>query len=81
MGMHVEVTHGIHVVLHCQQFFYFLITLATNYCEENNRGCSHLCLLSADFNGYSCVCPDGMTLDGDGRTCLQQSKRHEIAVI
>ena len=42
-----------------------------NPCEENNGGCSHLCLLSAiDPRGYSCACPDGIELDSSGRSCV-----------
>ncbi|XP_065226594.1 low-density lipoprotein receptor-related protein 6-like [Planococcus citri] len=28
-------------------------------CDLNNGGCSHLCLLSSESQGYSCACPDG----------------------
>ncbi|XP_009870958.1 PREDICTED: low-density lipoprotein receptor-related protein 5, partial [Apaloderma vittatum] len=38
-------------------------------CEENNGGCSHLCLLSPRDPFYSCACPTGVQLEDDGRTC------------
>ncbi|XP_051476203.1 low-density lipoprotein receptor-related protein 5 isoform X2 [Apus apus] len=38
-------------------------------CEENNGGCSHLCLLSPREPFYSCACPTGVQLEDDGRTC------------
>jgi len=42
----------------------------TNLCEANSANCSHLCLLSAvNPRGYSCACPDGQVLAGDGKSC------------
>ena len=42
----------------------------SNPCENDNGGCSHLCLLSAvDPRGYSCNCPHGMSLGSDQSTC------------
>ncbi|XP_033011997.1 low-density lipoprotein receptor-related protein 5 isoform X1 [Lacerta agilis] len=38
-------------------------------CEDNNGGCSHLCLLSPRDPFYSCNCPTGVQLEEDGRTC------------
>ncbi|KAL2303465.1 hypothetical protein Nmel_008733 [Mimus melanotis] len=38
-------------------------------CEDNNGGCSHLCLLSPRDPFYSCACPTGVQLEDDGRTC------------
>uniref|UniRef100_A0A8C3FXL8 LDL receptor related protein 5 n=1 Tax=Chrysemys picta bellii TaxID=8478 RepID=A0A8C3FXL8_CHRPI len=38
-------------------------------CEENNGGCSHLCLLSPRDPFYSCACPTGVQLEDDGKTC------------
>ena len=44
-----------------------------NPCLTTNGGCSHFCLLSAvDPRGYTCDCPDGMTLDNDS-VCIFQS--------
>lgn len=31
-------------------------------CDNNNAGCSHLCLLSPSAPGYSCECPTGIRL-------------------
>ena len=54
---------------------------ASNPCENNNGGCSHLCLLSStDPRGFSCVCPDEMTLHNDNITC-SQSKLFFIKII
>lgn len=38
-------------------------------CEEDNGGCSHLCLLSPREPFYACACPTGVQLREDGRTC------------
>ncbi|XP_034272652.1 low-density lipoprotein receptor-related protein 5 [Pantherophis guttatus] len=38
-------------------------------CEEDNGGCSHLCLLSPKEPFYSCTCPTGVQLQEDGKTC------------
>ncbi|XP_042302506.1 low-density lipoprotein receptor-related protein 5 isoform X1 [Sceloporus undulatus] len=38
-------------------------------CEDNNGGCSHLCLLSPRDPFYSCSCPTGVQLQEDGKTC------------
>ncbi|XP_071487623.1 low-density lipoprotein receptor-related protein 4-like [Diadema antillarum] len=38
-------------------------------CHTNNGGCSHLCLLSPTPPGYTCACPTGISLQGDGHTC------------
>ena len=36
-------------------------------------GCSHLCLLSInDPRGYTCSCPDGMSLAEDQRSCIME---------
>ncbi|KAK3726510.1 hypothetical protein QZH41_014244, partial [Actinostola sp. cb2023] len=37
------------------------------YCEKNNGGCTHLCLLSPQ--GYSCACPTGVQLLSDKKSC------------
>ncbi|XP_030745699.1 low-density lipoprotein receptor-related protein 6 [Sitophilus oryzae] len=56
-------------------------------CEENNGGCSHLCLLAPDFPYYSCACPIGIKLI-DNKTCadgpqelLLLARRSDIYVI
>ena len=43
---------------------------AFNPCGTTNGGCSHFCLLSAvDPRGFSCHCPEGMTLGDDLASC------------
>uniref|UniRef100_A0A8C3W4W3 Low-density lipoprotein receptor-related protein n=1 Tax=Catagonus wagneri TaxID=51154 RepID=A0A8C3W4W3_9CETA len=38
-------------------------------CEEDNGGCSHLCLLSPREPYYACACPTGVQLQDNGQTC------------
>ncbi|XP_044537993.1 low-density lipoprotein receptor-related protein 5 [Gracilinanus agilis] len=38
-------------------------------CEEDNGGCSHLCLLSPREPFYACACPTGVQLEDNGKTC------------
>ncbi|OXU25251.1 hypothetical protein TSAR_015309 [Trichomalopsis sarcophagae] len=38
-----------------------------NHCGENNGKCSHMCLPNS--MGYSCVCPVGLKIKKDGKTC------------
>ena len=44
-----------------------------NMCQVNNGGCSHLCLRNT-APGYSCLCPTGVSLQTDGKTC--KSSKH-----
>ncbi|XP_046889655.1 low-density lipoprotein receptor-related protein 5 isoform X1 [Hypomesus transpacificus] len=39
-------------------------------CDEENGGCSHLCLLSPLQPFYSCACPTGVKLKEDSKTCM-----------
>ena len=55
----------------------FIIYLVETKCNENNGGCSHLCLLSTNVLKYSCRCPDGMVLRADGKSCLKIGKPKE----
>ncbi|NIG60862.1 low-density lipoprotein receptor-related protein 4 [Pontoporia blainvillei] len=41
--------------------------LGFNKCSSRNGGCSHLCLPRP--SGFSCACPTGIQLKGDGKTC------------
>ena len=41
----------------------------TDRCGSDNGGCSFLCLPSPSSQAYQCVCPPGMTLMSDGKTC------------
>ncbi|XP_014255223.1 low-density lipoprotein receptor-related protein 4 [Cimex lectularius] len=38
-------------------------------CEHNNGGCSHLCLIAPNKEGYVCACPVGIKLKEDNKTC------------
>lgn len=42
-----------------------------NPCQNNNGGCSHLCLLSSsNTEGYTCACPDGSYLATNQKVCI-----------
>lgn len=45
-------------------------------CEEDNGGCSHLCLLSPREPFYSCACPTGVQLQDNGKTCKAGEAEH-----
>ena len=54
----------------CHKLHVFLfIVAAESACNVGNGGCSHLCLLAPPPRGHSCVCPTGVLLDKDGKTC------------
>ena len=40
---------------------------ASNPCAVNNGGCSHFCVTKTF--GYECVCPTGLAVKQDGKTC------------
>ena len=40
---------------------------ASSPCSVNNGGCSHFCV--AKTSGYECVCPTGLAVKQDGKTC------------
>ncbi|KAK3091129.1 hypothetical protein FSP39_017308 [Pinctada imbricata] len=49
-----------------------------NHCGQYNGQCSHLCLpiptVNAKGKRYSCACPNGFDLGGDGFKCIQVGK-------
>ncbi|XP_072034880.1 low-density lipoprotein receptor-related protein 2-like isoform X2 [Amphiura filiformis] len=49
-----------------------------NPCGTNNGGCSHLCLLSTNNNGYTCKCPNNFMMNRDGKTCTANCNVHEF---
>ena len=51
--------------------FYILSTIASSPCAVNNGGCSHFCV--ARTVGFECVCPTGLIVKEDGKTC-EESK-------
>ena len=42
-------------------------------CDNENGGCSHLCLLSSIPPFYSCGCPTGVRLQTDQKTCASSA--------
>jgi hypothetical protein len=40
-----------------------------NPCGDSNGGCSHLCLIGAGGQNFSCACPDQFYLLPNGRDC------------
>ena len=51
---------------------FLFVYLVANPCDHGNGGCSHLCLLSTASAGFTCACPDGMTLQGSSN-CIQSN--------
>ncbi|KAL9960408.1 hypothetical protein ACROYT_G033860 [Oculina patagonica] len=45
---------------------------ASSPCAQNNGGCSHFCVAKA--SGHECVCPTGLTVKQDGKTCDDKPK-------
>ena len=62
-------------ILIYNDFQFCIFNLASNPCARNNGDCSHLCLLSTAFGGYTCACPDGLNLRlaTNQRTCTSLS--------
>ena len=48
-------------------FLFCFFYQAPNPCAVTNGGCSHFCV--AKTSGHDCVCPAGLRLKSDGRTC------------
>ncbi|KAI1297176.1 Low-density lipoprotein receptor-related protein 6 [Halotydeus destructor] len=44
-------------------------------CTMNNGGCSHLCLLSDNHDGYSCGCPTGLKMRADKKRCADDFEK------
>ncbi|KAL9960419.1 hypothetical protein ACROYT_G033874 [Oculina patagonica] len=42
-------------------------------CTVNNGGCSHFCVPKT--SGYECVCPTGLTVKQDGKTCNEKIRK------
>ena len=43
------------------------VSLDVNECEDNNGGCSQVCVDTPA--SFECRCNDGFTLQSDGRSC------------
>lgn len=50
-----------------------------NPCGENNGGCSHLCLIAAGGQNYTCACPDQFLLLADNKTCEPHCTERQFA--
>lgn len=46
---------------------------ASSSCNVNNGGCSHFCV--TESSGHKCVCPAGLSLNSDERTCEEEVKK------
>ena len=53
--------------------YIFCLHLVHTECSNENGGCSHICVLSSEQE-YSCLCPEHLQIDRDGRTCSRKSK-------
>ena len=61
-------------MLRMHNLLHVMHVIDSSPCENNNGGCSHLCLLSAvDPRGYSCNCPEEMLLSNDFTNCILQN--------
>ena len=40
-------------------------------CRKDNGGCSHLCLISTNEQGWACACPNILNLSEDGKNCVE----------
>lgn len=45
-------------ILYSDCLFAVFSPIVTNPCAVNNGGCSHLCLIRAGGQGFTCECPD-----------------------
>ena len=63
-----------------QDLIYLIVV--SDPCNNDNGGCSHLCLLSStDSRGYSCLCPEEMTLDEGGLVCTHGKVYIDIIIV
>ncbi|XP_068706774.1 uncharacterized protein [Montipora foliosa] len=46
---------------------------ASSSCNVKNGGCSHFCV--TESSGHKCVCPAGLSLNSDERTCEEEVKK------
>ncbi|XP_068085893.1 low-density lipoprotein receptor-related protein 4 [Anabrus simplex] len=67
-GMGMRVIHSrLHFPMDIHSYHPQRQPLYANRCGNNTGGCSHMCLPSR--TSYQCVCPMGLKLRKDGRTC------------
>ena len=56
--------------------FILLLYSDNDECSADNGGCSHTCVNIP--GGHRCECPDGYTLNNDGRKCGGIVHKHSI---
>ncbi|XP_040583657.2 LOW QUALITY PROTEIN: low-density lipoprotein receptor-related protein 2 [Lepeophtheirus salmonis] len=67
--------HDLHIFHPLRQLKY------ENPCENNNGGCSHLCLIGSHKHNkgvkYTCTCPDNFLLGEDQKTCSPNCRKNQ----
>lgn len=64
----------------CIDAFYFCCLSnfqGVSACAAANGGCSHFCVPKT--SGYECVCPTGLTVKKDGKTCEDSKDIHFLS--
>ncbi|KAL0269017.1 UNVERIFIED_CONTAM: hypothetical protein PYX00_010764 [Menopon gallinae] len=73
-GMGYKVVHsGLHFPMDIHSFHSQRQPNFTDHCGNDNGGCSHLCL--PNRRSYQCVCPLGLQLQRDKRTCFTEPEK------
>ena len=57
--------------------FFFVFSIGTNECLEENGGCDHNCINMID-GSYNCSCYDGYILSDDEYTCDGNRNIHNL---
>lgn len=80
-----EMIHGENVPMDIKVWDPSRQPISSTPCDNNNAGCSHLCLLSPSPPGYMCACPTGIRLinnhtcaDGKSFVRLSDVKKYLI---
>merc|ERR1711989_76769 len=62
------------IASNCFYSFFPPLILGDSPCSFMNGGCSHSCVADpADASCPVCSCPSGLTLSGNGRSCMEPS--------